>query len=221
MKGLYLHPLPLRIWHWANALLFAILLLTGIRLRISGLAALRPHDSFLLIHQYAGWAMAASSLFWFAYAVTGGHLRRHFPLKKGDIAGIRRQLTYYLVTIFKGEQDPFQPTAEEKYNPLQKIAYGAVMLIFVPLQTLSGLALNHIGIVRKYVLLWDATALVSAVHVIGAYLFLLYLIVHVYMSTLGPTIFSHTKAMITGYEEVKEIKNDWMVGRGGQETTKT
>jgi len=221
MKGIYLHPLPLRIWHWANALLFMILLLTGIRLRILGIAALRPHDPFLLIHQYAGWAMAASSLFWFAYAMAEGHLQRHLLLKKGDIAGIRRQFTYYLVTIFRGEKDPFQPSAEEKYNPLQKIAYAAVMLIFVPVQTLSGLAGSHIGIVRKYVLLWDATGLFNAVHVIGAYLFLLYLIVHVYMSTLGPTVFSHTRAMITGYEEVKEVENDWMVGRGEQETTET
>lgn len=221
MKGIYLHPLPLRIWHWTNALLFMILLLTGIRLRILGIATLRPHDPFLLIHQYAGWAMAASSLFWFAYAMAGGHLRNHLLLKKGDIAGIRRQLTYYLVAIFRGEKDPFQPSAEEKYNPLQKIAYSAVMLIFVPVQTLSGLAGSHIGIVRKYVLLWDVTALMSTVHLIGAYIFLLYLIVHVYMSTLGLTVFSHTRAMITGYEEVKEAENDWMVGRGGQETTET
>jgi thiosulfate reductase cytochrome b subunit len=215
MKVIYLHPLPLRIWHWTNALMIMILLASGIRLRILGITALQPHDPFLLLHQYAGWALAASSLFWFSYGVTGGHLRRHFLMKKGDIAGIARQLKYYLVTIFRGEKDPFQPSEKEKYNPLQKIAYGAVMLIFVPVQTLSGLAFSHIGIMQKYVLLWDASGLLVAIHVIGAYLFILYLIVHVYMSTLGPTAFSHIRAMITGYEEAEEsVENDWMADRG-------
>lgn len=215
IKGIYLHPLPLRIWHWTNALMVIILLVTGIRLRIFGIAALRPNDPFLLLHQYIGWTMAASSLFWFAYSIAVGHLRRHFLLKRGNIAGILRQVKYYLVTIFRGEKDPFQPSAEEKYNPLQKLAYGTVMLIFVPIQTLTGLSFSHISMIRKYVLLWDMTGLLVAVHVIGAYLFILYLIVHVYMSTLGPTAFSHIRAMITGYEEDEEAsEGDRIAGHG-------
>jgi hypothetical protein len=35
------------------------------------------------------------------------------------------------------------------------------------------------------------------------------------MSTLGPTAFSHIRAMITGYEEAEEsVENDWMADRG-------
>ncbi len=43
--------------------------------------------------------------------------------------------------------------------------------------------------------------MLDAIHVIGAYVFALYLVVHVYMATLGRTAFSHIKAMIVGYEE--------------------
>jgi hypothetical protein len=50
-------------------------------------------------------------------------------------------------------------------------------------------------------LLCDVAGLINAIHVIGAYVFLLYLVVHLYMATLGRTVFSHTKAMIAGYEE--------------------
>jgi thiosulfate reductase cytochrome b subunit len=35
----------------------------------------------------------------------------------------------------------------------------------------------------------------------GAYVFALYLVVHIYMATLGRTASSHIKAMIVGYEE--------------------
>ena len=54
MKRVYLHPLPLRIWHWVNALLVLVLLITGIQLRIPGIASLRPQDPALLDAQIRG-----------------------------------------------------------------------------------------------------------------------------------------------------------------------
>ncbi len=37
-----------------------------------------------------------------------------------------------------------------------------------------------------------------------AYIFVLYLLVHLYMATLGHSVVAHTKAMIVGYEEEEE-----------------
>jgi thiosulfate reductase cytochrome b subunit len=37
--------------------------------------------------------------------------------------------------------------------------------------------------------------------VLAAYVFVLYLVLHLYMATLGRTLSSHIKAMIVGYEE--------------------
>jgi thiosulfate reductase cytochrome b subunit len=51
--------------------------------------------------------------------------------------------------------------------------------------------INYIGGVR----------ILDAVHVATGYAFLLYLIVHLYMSTLGYRVTSHIKAIITGYTE--------------------
>ena len=56
MKRIDLHPLPLRIWHWANALMVILLIITGIQLRIPGIAALLPNNTPLLVHKYVGWA---------------------------------------------------------------------------------------------------------------------------------------------------------------------
>jgi len=50
----------------------------------------------------------------------------------------------------------------------------------------------------------NAMKVLDATHVIIAYMFALYLIVHIYMATLGRTAFSHIKAMIVGYEEEPE-----------------
>ena len=68
----------------------------------------------------------------------------------------------------------------------------------------TGILFSDISFFRNYLLRWDLAGYVNALHVIGAYLFALYLIVHLYMATLGRTAFSHTMAMITGYEEEPE-----------------
>ena len=65
----------------------------------------------------------------------------------------------------------------------------------------TGILFSDILSFRTYILLWNIAGLINAIHVIGAYVFALYIIVHLYMATLGRTAFAHTKAMITGYEE--------------------
>jgi thiosulfate reductase cytochrome b subunit len=74
----------------------------------------------------------------------------------------------------------------------------------------TGLLCSDISFFRKYILLWDIAGVVNAIHVLSAYVFVLYLVFHLYMATLGRTTFAHIKAMITGYEEepgepVKEV----------------
>jgi thiosulfate reductase cytochrome b subunit len=201
MKKIYLHPLPLRIWHWVNALLVILLIITGMQLRIPGIAALQPHNTPLLIHRWVGWAMAASCVFWLVYSLISDHLSRNYVIRRRNLKGTFRQARFYLFSMFKGEENPFWPSAEEKFNPLQKLAYGAIMGIFAPVLVVTGVLFSDILFFRKYILLWNVVGVLDAIHVIGAYVFALYLVVHVYMATLGRTAFSHSKAMIVGYEE--------------------
>ena len=55
-------------------------------------------------------------------------------------------------------------------------------------------------IFRAFLVAWKGVRLIETIHVIAAYVVGLYVIVHIYMATLGPTWFSHTKEMIVGYE---------------------
>ena len=201
MKRTYLHPLPLRIWHWLNALLVVILLITGIQLRIPGIASLRPNDPALLVHKYAGWAIAVSFVIWLVYGLVVDHLSHHYSIRRRDLKGVFSQAKFYLVSIFRGEENPFRPSPEDKFNPLQKLAYGAIMCLFTPILVVTGLLYSDILFFRKYILLWNVAGVLDAIHVIGAYVVALYLVVHIYMATLGQTAFSHIKAMIVGYEE--------------------
>jgi thiosulfate reductase cytochrome b subunit len=214
MKRVYLHPLPLRIWHWVNALTVILLLITGMQFRVPGIASLGPHDPIFPVHKWAGLAMTASWFFWLAYGLASGHLSRHYAIRKKDLGGIFGQTKYYLVSIFRGEENPFRPSPEEKFNPLQKLAYGSVMGVLAPLMVLTGLLFVNAFFIRDQLMSWNAIRVIDALHVTGLYVFALFLVVHVYMATLGPTAFTHIKAMIVGYEEEPDEP-----GRGGETST--
>jgi thiosulfate reductase cytochrome b subunit len=181
-----------------------LLLITGIELRIPGVAALQANSPALLVHRYTGWSMTISCLFWFVYSLMSGNLSRHYAIRTGNLKGILRQVKFYLSSIFRGEENPFRASADERFNPLQKLAYGTIMCVFTPLIVATGLFFSDMLFFRKYVLLLNAMKVLDAIHVTIAYIFALYLIVHIYMETLGRTSFSHIKAMIVGYEEEPE-----------------
>lgn len=208
MKRIYLHPLPLRIWHWTNALFIIGLIATGIYLRLHGTAALKPHDPVLFWHKIAGLALISSTIFWFVYNMTDRNLIRQYIFKEGDREGIFSQVKFYLFSMFRGEENPFHPSAENRYNPLQKIAYCTVMFVLIPVQVITGLLYTDIPDLRDFLITQDLVGLLGFIHVLFAYLVVLFLIVHIYMTTLGDTVFSHTKAMISGYEERKDSINE-------------
>lgn len=204
MKRIYLHPLPLRIWHWLFALMVIILIITGIQLYLPGIASTSPRDPVLRIHKLAARAMGELWVLWLVYSLVTRNITRHYLFRRKDCGGLFRQAKFYLVSMFRGGENPFRPSPDEKYNPLLKLAYGSLMFVFVPVAVVTGVLFNNMGFlrfVRRYVLLWDVAGLINAVHLAGLYVFLLFLVAHVYLVTLGRTVFSSTKAMITGYQE--------------------
>ena len=201
MSTLYLHPLPLRIWHWVNAIIIFVLIITGIQLRVPSIQILHDYRYVVLLHKYFGFALAGSFLFWLFYYVLTGGLKKHYLMGFKDIKGMPRQALYYAFSIFRGEKNPFKPSTDNKFNPMQKLAYSSVMFIFVPLITISGILFSDILFFLPWIKAIGGLRILDVIHVAAAYIFVLYLLVHLYMATLGSKIYSHIKGMITGYEE--------------------
>jgi thiosulfate reductase cytochrome b subunit len=204
MKSVYLHPLTVRIWHWTNAAIVIALLVTGAQLRIPELRILPTYSQAAAIHKYVGFAMGLSFLFWLPYSLISSGLRRHYLLRVKDLRAIVGQALFYLFGIFSGWKNPFEPTPDNKFNPLQKIAYSSVMLIFTPIIVVTGILFSDLVSFALYVEMLHGVRVLDAIHVVMAYVFVLYLAVHLYMSTLGSTVFEHVRAMITGRVEHKE-----------------
>jgi thiosulfate reductase cytochrome b subunit len=111
---------------------------------------------------------------------------------------------YYMLGIFRGDPHPVPKRKEAKHNPLQRIAYLSVAAFLLPIQMTSGFLYWSYNSWAAWGLDWLSLPVIAAIHILGAFGVLSFLIGHVYMTTTGHTIFAHIRAMITGWEEIQE-----------------
>ena len=52
MKRVYVHPLPVRLWHWTNAFGFILLILTGLQIRYVGVVEVLSFRTAVNLHNY-------------------------------------------------------------------------------------------------------------------------------------------------------------------------
>jgi thiosulfate reductase cytochrome b subunit len=203
MKKVFLHPITIRVWHWINASLIFLLVITGVQLRFPGVNIFYyGHAAFF--HRVLGFVLAGSFLYWFLYYLVTGGLSKHYLIHPRDLKGMMHQAFFYIFSMFKGTRNPFAPSAAERFNPLQKVAYLSLMLILMPVIIVTGVLLSDIVYFLNIINFMGGIRILDAVHVATGYAFILYLIVHLYMATLGYRLISHIKAMITGYGEEQD-----------------
>jgi thiosulfate reductase cytochrome b subunit len=201
MKRLRLHPFSVRVWHWFNTAVVLLLMITGIQLRAPDVEIFSSYRSAVVVHKATGFVMAASFLFWLIYALTNRSAIKQYVFRWTDLKGMMRQGQYYAFGVFIGWKNPFPATPEAKFNPLQKISYISVQFLFTPIIIVTGIFFGNILFFGGVINSIGGIRILDAIHVVVGYVFVLYLFVHVYMSTMGHTPFTHIKAMFTGYEE--------------------
>jgi Thiosulfate reductase cytochrome B subunit (membrane anchoring protein) len=185
-----------RFWHWSQALLIFILLFTGFA--IHGSYDVMRFSTAVQVHTLAAWALIVLWVFAIFWHFTTGEWRQYIPTRDGLFAVMH----YYLVGTFTGAAHPYKKTTRAKHNPLQRLAYLFFKLIISPIIWASGL-------LYLFYNNWPATLAgalqletVALVHTGAAFAMLVFVIAHVYMTTMGKTLTSHIKPMITGYEDL-------------------
>jgi thiosulfate reductase cytochrome b subunit len=93
---------------------------------------------------------------------------------------------------------------DNKFNPLQKSAYLAIMFVLVPLVSLTGILLMNVSPLREFVLLAGGLKILVGLHFLLACSLFAFLFTHVYLATLGKTPLSYVKPMWTGWEEIED-----------------
>lgn len=203
MSASYLHPLPVRMWHWLNAVCFFVLIVTGAQIRYRGIMDLMSFRLAVDIHNISGFALIGLFLVWAVYYGATGAIKIYMPdLHIGRfLKASWKQARYYGYGIFVGEPNPHHATPDNKFNPLQQTAYFSIMFLLLPLQIVTGVLLWDLDRFVRIIDLAGGIKAVSFLHLLLTIFFTAFLFVHIYLTTLGRTPFEHIRAMFTGYEE--------------------
>jgi thiosulfate reductase cytochrome b subunit len=197
----YVHPAPVRVWHWINAAGFVLLICTGIQIRYAESITIMTLNNAITIHNYIGLIVVANYFIWLIYYLGSGKIRVYIPDFRNLIPQMIKQVRYYGYGIFKGDPNPHIMTPQNKFNPLQQQAYLAIMIFIVPAQIITGIYLWRIAGYEEYINLLGGIKIIDTIHVLLSFFFISFIIIHCYLSTLGSSPFAHFKAMVTGYEE--------------------
>lgn len=205
MTRIYVHPVPVRLWHWINAVGFIVLIATGLQIRYGALSAM-PFKTVVEVHNAIGFVLIADYCVWLAFYLLSDKITVYHPefSPTKQFRNVMQQLVYYGYGIFKGHPNPHHVSAYRKFNAVQAMTYQIVMLVLVPLQFYTGLVLWDLQRFAGTVELLGGARVVDTVHVVLFIAFVVFILVHVYLTTLGRTASQHVKAMLTGYEEVED-----------------
>ena len=203
----YLHPLPIRIWHWTNALGFVSLILTGVQIRYVDLFTLMTFEAAIKLHNWVGFAVIANYFLWLGYYLFSDRITNYHPVldARNFIRNFFRQARYYGYGIFKGEHSPHRASPYNKFNPMQRLTYQQIMLVAAPIQFITGIMMWDIKRFASWIEMMGGIRVVDTIHVLIFILFVFFIPVHAYMGALGQKPSTHFKEMFTGYEEPEEI----------------
>lgn len=201
LKKIYLYTRFERFWHWLQALMIICLIVTG--LEIHGTYTLLGFGTAVSVHNFIGLSWIILFAFFVFWLFTTGEWKQYIPTTKKLFAVI----AYYAYGIFKGRPHPVEKSPGAKHNPLQRLAYLGLSAMLLPLQMATGLLYYLYN-------MWAGAfplSYLAWIHTLLALLLLNFLIVHIYMTTTGHSLFSHIAGMITGWEEIYETTEiaDW------------
>jgi len=214
------HSLATRIWHWINALALIVLFMSGLNISNAhrhlywGDAGFVPEEAWLSVIRFPAWTTIpqrydlAEARDWhnaFAWVFALGLLgiwiaslvNRHFGR---DIA--TRVSEWSPRSLWRDIREHLQGNFEHgegKYNTLQKISYGLVLGVVLPMMVLTGMAISPgvEPIVPWLIDLLGGRQSARSLHFIFALALFVFFIVHVALVILSGPIWQ-MRGMITG-----------------------
>lgn len=150
------HAISTRLWHWVNAAAIIVLFMSGLNIsnahrylywgnygfdpadawakviRFPGWATIPQHYNLAVArdwHVLAAWPFAAGLLAIWVVMLVNGHFR-------SDLATERRDWTPAAVLA------SLRAPADQRYNPVQRILYGMIFGVLLPLMVVTGLAIS-------------------------------------------------------------------------------
>ena len=203
VERVYMYGVYERLWHWLQTAAILLLIATGLVIHRPDLFGAFSFRYMVLIHNILAAILVVNAALSLFYHLASGEIRQFLPRPYGFFDQAIEQAKFYLGGIFRGGEHPFEKTPDRKLNPLQQLTYFAILNVLLPLQILTGL------------LMWGAQRFPGATDAVGglpflgpfhtliAWLFAAFIVLHVYLTTTGPTPLAGIRAMIVGWDEVE------------------
>ncbi len=199
----YLFTAYERIWHWVMALSVLVLILTGLQIHFPGEFHWLGERSAVSTHNFFAAVLLVNAFLALFYHLATAAIRQFLPNRQGVMAAVKSQARYYLRDIFKGLPAPFPRSFEQKLNVLQQFTYLLLLNVLFPFQIISGSLIWLVGKYPAFGAAIGGLGIIAPLHNLGAWMFISFVVAHVYLTTTGHTVFSHVRGMIEGYEEVE------------------
>jgi len=220
------HALGTRLWHWINLICLVVLFMSGLNISNAhprlywGHWGFAPEDAWLHIMRFPGWAtipghysLASARLWHFLFAwpfaiglllfMIGSLANRHFirdlvtRRREWRWGSIRADIVQHLKLDFSHHG--------AKFNFLQKLAYGVVIFLFLPLMIFTGLAMSP-AMDANWPWLTDifgGRQSARSIHFLIAFALVGFLILHVALVLLSGPV-GQLRDMITGGSRIKD-----------------
>jgi thiosulfate reductase cytochrome b subunit len=144
-----------------------------------------------VVHFFFAWVLGTTLLVWFVSSLFNGHIRRDLWPRIDDIRRLPRDAVDHVKLKFHHRRE---------YNTLQKLAYGGVLFILLPLMILTGFAMSPS---MNSVLPWLNAVLggrqtARTIHFTVMTLLVLFFVVHMLMILAAGPI-NELRSIITGW----------------------
>ena len=199
----YLFTVYERIWHWVMALSVLVLIITGLQIHFPGVMRIPGAANAVAIHNFFAFVLALNAFLALFYHLASAAIRQFLPGRRGVADAVRLQTRYYLRDIFKGLPAPFPRSPDHKLNVLQQITYLFLLNVLFPWQIITGAMIWLVGTYPSFAAMIGGLGIIAPLHNLGSWMFISFLVAHVYLVTTGHTVLAHVRGMIDGYEEVE------------------
>ncbi len=199
---LYLYPVWLRIWHGLNALLFVMLIITGISMQYASTESTSwlRFDQAVKIHNTCGIILTINYLFFILGNILSGNYKHYRISQKELRKRIMTQFRYDTVGIFKKQRPPFHVTK----NEIQSITAIHLCSRYVYLcpGDFDYRFRPAVSIDTCRQSFWNTRSFLNDIfHVIMGYIGSMFMIIHVYFCTIRAKFYTNFKSIINSLHE--------------------
>jgi thiosulfate reductase cytochrome b subunit len=183
-----------------------LLLLTGFE--VHGSISLLGFERAVTVHNFLGLTWLIAFAFFVFWVFTTGEWKQYVPTTKMMF----EVMAYYGYGIFAGQPHPCPKRPDAKHNPLQRMTYLSLAAVLLPFQMVTGLLYYLYNSWAEMGITGLSLEVVAVAHLIGAFAILLFLIVHVYMTTTGHTLFGTSRPCSPAWKRSSTPRR-WRTGR--------